>query len=182
MVLYESHSVIHGRPFPLRGKFYANVFVHFEVLGDLDPSDEPNADPAIDIPPYLVAGSEWEPEWRKSNPLGWKSRALDAREAARKGDSGTLHIISKAKPESFSETDENGWTPLHEAIRAGDLYSVQIIVRTTNDKNVKTKHGFTPLRLAEDFLGVDHDVYKYLKKIGAEGGRVRQHRKSAKEL
>lgn len=33
MVLYESHSVIHGRPFPLKGKYYANLFVHFEPLG-----------------------------------------------------------------------------------------------------------------------------------------------------
>jgi len=30
MVLYESHSVIHGRPFPLKGREFANVFVHFE--------------------------------------------------------------------------------------------------------------------------------------------------------
>ena len=36
MLLYESHTVIHGRPFPLVGNddsFYANVFVHFEPLG-----------------------------------------------------------------------------------------------------------------------------------------------------
>jgi len=33
MVLYESHSVIHGRPFPLNGGFYANIFVHFEPFG-----------------------------------------------------------------------------------------------------------------------------------------------------
>jgi prolyl 4-hydroxylase len=36
MILYESHSVIHGRPFPLVGdadSFYANVFIHFEPLG-----------------------------------------------------------------------------------------------------------------------------------------------------
>ena len=32
MILYESHSVIHGRPFPLNGQFYANVFCHFEPL------------------------------------------------------------------------------------------------------------------------------------------------------
>jgi len=25
MVLYESHSVIHGRPFPLKGRFFANI-------------------------------------------------------------------------------------------------------------------------------------------------------------
>jgi prolyl 4-hydroxylase len=33
MVLYESHSVIHGRPFPFQGNYFANVFVHFEPLG-----------------------------------------------------------------------------------------------------------------------------------------------------
>jgi len=29
MVLYESHTVIHGRPTALKGRFYANLFVHF---------------------------------------------------------------------------------------------------------------------------------------------------------
>merc|ERR1712174_29093 len=33
MVLYESHSVLHGRPFPLKGRFFANLFVHFEPTG-----------------------------------------------------------------------------------------------------------------------------------------------------
>ena len=33
MVLYESHTVLHGRPFPLKGRFVANIFVHFEPEG-----------------------------------------------------------------------------------------------------------------------------------------------------
>ncbi|KAL7562109.1 hypothetical protein ACA910_019854 [Epithemia clementina (nom. ined.)] len=33
MILYESHSVIHGRPYPLQGDYYANLFVHFEPVG-----------------------------------------------------------------------------------------------------------------------------------------------------
>ena len=33
MILYESHSVIHGRPYPLQAEYYANVFVHFEPVG-----------------------------------------------------------------------------------------------------------------------------------------------------
>ena len=32
MVLYESHTVIHGRPTPLQGDYYANVFVHFAPI------------------------------------------------------------------------------------------------------------------------------------------------------
>lgn len=33
MILYESHSTIHGRPFALQGDYYANVFLHFEPVG-----------------------------------------------------------------------------------------------------------------------------------------------------
>jgi prolyl 4-hydroxylase len=32
MILYESHSILHGRPYPLQGNYFANVFVHFEPL------------------------------------------------------------------------------------------------------------------------------------------------------
>lgn len=32
LVLYESHSVLHGRPYPLKGRFMANLFVHFEPV------------------------------------------------------------------------------------------------------------------------------------------------------
>ena len=33
MVLYESHAILHGRPFPLQGDIYANLFLHFEPIG-----------------------------------------------------------------------------------------------------------------------------------------------------
>ncbi|KAL7449909.1 hypothetical protein ACHAWC_001919 [Mediolabrus comicus] len=41
VVLYESHSVIHGRPYALRGKnsYFANVFVHFKPYFDEDSDD-----------------------------------------------------------------------------------------------------------------------------------------------
>jgi len=34
MILYESHTVIHGRPFPLKGNYYANIFIHFKPYFD----------------------------------------------------------------------------------------------------------------------------------------------------
>lgn len=40
MVMYESHSIIHGRPYPLKAKAYANVFVHFEPVGYTDAFEE----------------------------------------------------------------------------------------------------------------------------------------------
>ncbi len=40
VVLYESHSVLHGRPFPLMGKYFANIFVHFKPFFEGDNGDE----------------------------------------------------------------------------------------------------------------------------------------------
>lgn len=33
MLLFESHSVVHGHPFPLKGRFQAMIFIHFEPTG-----------------------------------------------------------------------------------------------------------------------------------------------------
>lgn len=118
MVLYESHSVIHGkhlirltrpcssenhnnlltvqllyrdetgRPFPLHGRFYANVFLHFEPYGHTERHNEKQAHDATtrqtakeryeksltspsppslkyDLPAYIKAGSEEEVKWRQ---------------------------------------------------------------------------------------------------------------------
>jgi hypothetical protein len=69
IVLYESHSVIHGRPFPFKGRFFANLFVHFEPYAPLEGEAH---DPNSDIPPYIIKDSLWEKEWKKTNPDGWK--------------------------------------------------------------------------------------------------------------
>ena len=72
MVLYESHSVIHGRPFPLRGNFFANAFLHFEPIGPL--GDENLHKLGVNengAPPYIIPGSLWEKEWKVDNPDGW---------------------------------------------------------------------------------------------------------------
>lgn len=79
LVLYESHSVLHGvsccrvllqfsriqqgntskimlllqRPFPLKGRFMANVFVHFEPIGPV--GKEVNI--SADLPNYVIPGT-----------------------------------------------------------------------------------------------------------------------------
>merc|ERR1712183_347124 len=73
MVLYESHSVIHGRPFPMRGNYFANAFIHFEPYApiirneNIENNDGGNViqkmdnskmdDDGIRIPPYVRSGS-----------------------------------------------------------------------------------------------------------------------------
>lgn len=65
----------------MRGRHYANIFVHFEPIGALrreNPDDELVLDPEADmfrekgLPPYVVPGSIWEPEWHETHPDGWE--------------------------------------------------------------------------------------------------------------
>jgi hypothetical protein len=69
LVLYESHSIIHGRPFPLKGRFMANVFIHFEPIGPVDGELEIGKS---DLPPYIIPESPEEPHWRTENPDGYE--------------------------------------------------------------------------------------------------------------
>lgn len=78
MILYESHSLIHGRPFPLQGNHYANIFVHYEVIGSKSETGEWYLDEKgresveAGLPPFIVPESTWADEWHRNNPNGWE--------------------------------------------------------------------------------------------------------------
>jgi prolyl 4-hydroxylase len=69
MILYESHSIIHGRPFPLLG---ANLFAHFEPIGPID-------GPATTVhgshtpPSYIIRNTFLEFDWKRNLPQGQHS-------------------------------------------------------------------------------------------------------------
>ena len=168
LVLYESHSVIHGRPFPLNGRYYANIFVHFEPLG---PPRGKIHNFEKDYPPYLIPGTEWETEWRQHFPLGW--RALkDAVSLAQKGDLRTLRYIAEVNPDALSEDDgtPSKWKPIHEAVRSGFLDVVKFFVEevgiSVNESCLATDNE-TPLKIAIEFHGPNDPVTQYLESKGA---------------
>jgi hypothetical protein len=55
----------------MNGKYYANCFVHFEIMAPFDGAS--TYDPAVDIPPYIIPNSYWHKDWQKTNPEGWKA-------------------------------------------------------------------------------------------------------------
>lgn len=62
MVLYESRTVIHGRPYPLKGQFLANMFVHFEPTADyLRNYDQEEAEERAEGDD-LVEDEDWDSE------------------------------------------------------------------------------------------------------------------------
>ena len=58
-----------GRPFPLKGRFMANVFIHFEPIGLMGGELEYGK---TDLPPYVIPESPEEEHWRTHNPDGHK--------------------------------------------------------------------------------------------------------------
>jgi prolyl 4-hydroxylase len=162
MVLYESHSVIHGRPFRLQGRYYANIFVHFEPIGPLGSSE---VNYTSDLPPYLIPGSVWESEWRHDNPDGWIQDPLSL---VLRGDFMTLKDMAHRFPwDVLHRSDLRGWQPLHEACRQGLLDIVMFLVdRGANIHAVAhVQGGVTPMEVAQRYLKPNHPVIAYLRRL-----------------
>eukprot|EP00546_Thalassionema_frauenfeldii_P021639 CAMPEP_0178903282 /NCGR_PEP_ID=MMETSP0786-20121207/5073_1 /TAXON_ID=186022 /ORGANISM="Thalassionema frauenfeldii, Strain CCMP 1798" /LENGTH=418 /DNA_ID=CAMNT_0020574641 /DNA_START=18 /DNA_END=1271 /DNA_ORIENTATION=- len=177
MVLYESHSVLHGRPFPMNGRYFANIFVHFEPLGvfrrenhdditdDLVYHEDSLISTEEELPPYVIPESPWDEQWREQNPEGWYLLNSDMAINIRNGDLRSVDNLYIQDPESIHEVDDNGWGALHEAARAGELDIVKYLHERGIDMKLKTGHGRgeTALQLAKTYFGKDSDIYRYLK-------------------
>lgn len=197
MVLYESHSVLHGRPFPLKGRFYANIFIHFEPIGHSlrHGADGPDGDITsqyrravqsgtggghehdTSIPPYVVEGTEEADRYHRMHPGGWKQSgaggfntgSTPAHRAAMTGDVNSLKELAITNKEYLTAKDSNGWMPIHEASRGGHRDAVELLLSHGADVNAISNHGRgkTPLRLAKEIHGDDHPLVEYLLSLGA---------------
>lgn len=179
MVLYESGSLMHGRPFPLKGRYYANIFIHFEPTGKPLPGRTipPGGEDDEFYPPYLLKNSPELYNWAANNPYGWKkpspsAAVVDTPEGhfyAQQGDVEGLRALNKKNPKALQKSDRNGWQPLHEAVRAGSLDAVRLLMDYGADKNARTHGGMgsTPLAIALEQFEEDHPVVQYLMGLGA---------------
>lgn len=195
MVLYESHSVIHGRPFPLKGRFYANVFIHFEPTGHslrfedkLSGGDaeeqymkarkkgKQTGNEIDDLPPYIIKGTPEETRWRQkqfekqmSDETGFATGSNSAHGAAASGQLELLQKIAKDDITKIHATDENGWLPLHEAVRSGHLSVISYLVEQGSDINARTNdgRGGSALWWAKKSHDPSHPVIAAMKEMGA---------------
>lgn len=181
MVLYESGSLIHARPFPLKGRFFANIFIHFEPTGRKlgDTSDEylETLDPFY--PPYLLKNSPEVENWKSRNPEGWHKPVPSApiqqvtspegHAAAAYGDVATLAAIAKTNKRNLFFKDANGWQPIHEAARGGHVEALEFLINHGADINARTgeNDGSSPLNLVEMYLGATHEAAYFLSSLGA---------------
>jgi len=195
MVLYESHSVLHGRPFPLKGRFYANIFIHFEPTGhslrheaheaamqvargarDKHPHGGHEAEMSDGLPPYIKRGTLEEERWRRNHPSNKKTSeerdssttgSTPAHKAAQKGDIDKLNEVIESMAHLLDAKDMNGWTPLHEGARGGHESVVRMLVEKGAKLNEATSDGATPLYWSIKQNGIDHPISKFLMEVGA---------------
>jgi len=160
MVLYESHSIIHGRPFALKGKFYANLFIHFAP-------DKVESG----IPSYIIEGSPEDVHMRQTN--GYDNllnaanggdpnfKTTDAHVAAQSGNIKSLTRIAEREKELLYESDSNGWTPIAEAARFGKMEAVKFLLEHGADVRTMTFSGHNVLEIAAH--SKQDEVLKYLQ-------------------
>ena len=181
MVLYESGSLVHGRPFPLKGRFYANTFIHFEPTGR--PLHYENYDYVEEmddfLPPYIMPDSAWVPEWTRRNPTGWHQASPSAAHvdtfpafaAAAQNDVDALKQVAAEDKRSLLAKDRNGWQPIHEAARGGHVEAMEYLIQNGADVNARTHKGsgVSPLRITLNAhnKNADHPAVRYLMSLGA---------------
>jgi prolyl 4-hydroxylase len=197
MVLYESHSCLHARPFPMKGRYFANIFIHFEPVGhslrhnyqydDVDVHKKYSTSISrrqvgheaeqSGLPPYIMDGSEEAKRWRRSHPndqpssrvSSFTTGSTSAHMAAQDGDIETLMEIVDKRGHLVNAKDENGWTPLHEGARGGHVDVIELLVSRGAEINERTNHGSgsSALYIAKENHDVSHPVVKFLESIGA---------------
>ena len=163
------------RPFALKGRFYANIFIHFE------PTGEPLYDGEWDeidnfFPPYIKEDSPALENWARQNPGGWRKNSPSAAQVARPeghaaaaaGDVGFLKELAVGNERALHLMDENGWQPLHEAVRGGHIDAVRILVAHGADVNAVTNggSGVSPYHIARRSLPESHPVTTFLAQLG----------------
>jgi prolyl 4-hydroxylase len=196
MVLYESHSVLHGRPFPLKGRYYANIFVHFEPVGHSlrhkekleqqkrDASEIHNNEGTKEtlafqgnakLPPYILPGTPEEAHWRLLHPTGPVTKKMVAAAAAAAGLAAAVGKTTAVNPISQPQinqtttimTKNKKASNIHFAAQIGDLTTIQRAVE--KDKSilgVTDANGWTPLH--ESARAGHKEIVRYLFEAGAD--------------
>ena len=167
----------------MRGRFFANVFVHFEPLGTPRKAKDDFSSPAVydsdaresldaGLPPYVIPGTPWEDEWRQSHPGGWKLYHDNIVIGARRNDLRLVDNIYIHDPKSIHALDKNGWSALHETARAGSVEVAKYLCERGIDIDLKTGNGTgeSALDLARRHHGEDSAIFKFLFGVGNESG------------
>jgi len=171
-----------GRPYPLKGRYFANIFIHFQAIASRDDAN---------IPYYIIPNNPDAENWYNDkgikmlrdqgntaeegiadNPdeiedaFGRQKANLAAME---ENLTALQEMAEDGNDDIFNYADDNGWTPLHEATRTLNLDIVQFLVEHGADINARTSEDSTALDLAVLYGGDNHSVARYLRGLSGPG-------------
>lgn len=151
----------------------ANVFVHFEPIGALNAP----IDFALQLPPYILPGTYEATQFLAENPrdylaklLGTPSNDTYAHSLAAENELEELIDLLDKEEGWVLDRDENGWTPLAEAIRNGHTEVVGLLLSRGADPHLLLgKDGIdgSLMYMAKQELGDEHPVVQLLSEHGA---------------
>jgi prolyl 4-hydroxylase len=188
-VLYESHTVLHGRPYSLKGRYYANVFVHFIPIDH----DEENKKDGLSGG-KLAQRKKAKEEEAKASPakvVGHEHDQHDEETLRRHRDDHDRQHGSKKREEEKEEEEEqdddeeqeevfeeedgeegekhDGRSAIHVLAAQGDLDGIEHHVRANADiVHVRDANEWQPIH--EAARGGHLDVLKYLVDLGSDIG------------
>ena len=129
-------------------------------------ADDSDEDVGLPPPPPSPTAEEEREIYRQNDG------ANDAHIAAKTGSLQALRVLARTDEgaQQLHAVDRNGWAPIHEAVRLGDLDIVEFLIDQGVDMNVRTQggRGFSPLWLAQATHGPDHPVTVRLRELGAQ--------------
>ena len=115
----------------------------------------------------LVEYDEFEDDETEDemSPTGWTL----AHSYAAEGKLDELVEVIEGEEDLLTAADENGWTPLHEGARSGNVDVVRYLLSKGADVNHRTgddESGASALALAHEAHGPDHPISKFIESVG----------------
>ena len=157
----------------MKGRYFANIFIHFQPV----PTEEQLNEQAL--PPYIIKGSKVAQDWEsgeydgeipgspelKNEERKWGQHI--AHDAAGDGDLDELIRIAQSDQSALHTKDENGWEPIHEAVRTGNEDVIVFLKEQGVDLNAATHHGQSVLDIAIDHWNDEDSYIDWLVSLGA---------------
>jgi hypothetical protein len=143
MLLFESHSVVHGHPFPLVGRFQALLFIHFEPTGQSLLRD-------------ALGGWHVDDDGAKNSLRKMEALSLSSSSASKKSKKSSIN-------QEYKTSINQGIGGQSSAATAGGSLPPYIQRATPEEEYWRKQHpqGWTPVRLmlfasgfAEQFIPV----------------------------
>ena len=96
----------------------------------------------------------------------------DVRVAASTGKHELVEQYLDQQPDVIDKKDKHGWSAIHLAARGGRTKTLEILIQHGAKLSDVTKDGFSPLQIAMDRLGKDHEATRVI--VEALGMSTRQ--------